>query len=199
MKKWIMGFMVLATMSSAYAIEYKLNLDVKMNSHEFYQIEQKTGKYYRVYSIVSTNTHVLMKADEAIIADVTEPKSERLDETAEYSIQPVGRNTVRLIDQSVINGKKLNIDVIVKADIDRTFTGKVKSIKIASEEILALYQDVLEEVGFNTLRGMNIQMKDAEISTESQMKAIECVVQKETMSCDTGLAVAVKLKLEDEQ
>jgi len=80
MKKWIMGLMVLATMSSAYAVEFNLNMDLKINSNEFFKIEKTTGKYYRVYSIVNGNTHILLKADDQVVADVNQPNSQRVDE-----------------------------------------------------------------------------------------------------------------------
>jgi len=64
---------------------------------------------------------------------------------------------------------------------------------------LALYHDILDDIGLTSLRGLNIQTAEAEISTDSKMKGIDCVVKNDSMSCETGVTIEVKLKAEEAQ
>lgn len=197
MKKWILALATLATVNTAFALEYNIDIDLKIKSDDLLKLNRDSGKFTKVYSLISTNTHVVVKAEDQVVVDATEPKSERDDSPGEFSLRIIDSNTVKITDHSLINGKDVNIDSVVKAKIERSIMGNVKSIKISKEDLLGLYSDVYRNVGLNMLASMNVKVEDAEISSRVDLSGMNCTVEKESMNCVSGVDIHIHIKTED--
>lgn len=182
--KMNLALVLLMTMFSGVALgnTTSVDLDLKIKAKEHYQLND--DKFVKLYDITTGTVRFQVVVNGALVADATQPVNERSEVKGEVTIEVLDKNFVRVIDQSVQqDGTQLNINQIVKADIKKGLTGKVKSISISKDEYLALYQEVLERNGINQLRALNIDTEEASISTSLNASGLTCEAEQKSLSC----------------
>ncbi|GAB4016028.1 MAG: hypothetical protein Fur0010_15530 [Bdellovibrio sp.] len=180
---------------SAIASTIGVDLNVDLKSQENYQLQ--SNKFVKIYDVAAGNVSVKITVDDTEVVNATEPVSERENATGEVSIEVLDNNYVRLIDNALTEGRRNNINQIVKAEIKKSFTGKIKSIKISQDDYLAVYKEVLERVGMSKLSQLNIQDENARISTSIDVSGLSCEVEKTAMTCQVNVKMNIGISAQD--
>lgn len=70
------------------------------------------------------------------------------------------------------------INATVPALVKKSITGKVRSLKISSEDYLSALRPILEKQGLDVLQGLNLYTEDFKLSTSLQASDYECSVSE---------------------
>lgn len=111
----------------------------------------------------------------------------QISNSSDVTIKIVDKNSVRFIDT------KEEIDVVVPASVDKTFTGKVKKVVIASEQMVALYSKSLEREGLTALAGMNINTDEVNHRTSFDFSDYSCKRDGNDLKCAQDMAINIKV------
>lgn len=195
MKSKIVALLILSSLSfSAFCSTIRVDLNVDLKSQENYQLQ--SNKFVKIYDVATGNVSMKITVDDTEVVNATEPVNARENVTGEVSIEVLDNNYVRLIDNALTEGRRNNINQVVKAEIKRSITGKIKSIKIGKDDYLAVYKEVLERVGLSKLSQLNIQDENASISTSIDVSGLTCEVDKAAMTCQVNVTMNIGISTE---
>lgn len=192
MKNKFITLALLATFSfPVFATEIGVNLDLDVSSKENYQLQ--ANKFVKLYEVATGNVALKVTVDENVLVDAKEAINERINVNGEVSIEVLDSEYIRLKDTSMVAGRRNNIDQVVKADIKKSFLGKIKSIRVSKEDYLAVYKEVLERAGLDRLSQLRIKDDTASISSTLDVSDLDCGVDKSAMTCDIKVAMKISV------
>lgn len=189
MKKLIAGACALLT-SSIMAMSIQITVDATGKS---YYENQGNNSFVKSYGLVTGKAVVKVSERGQVLANQAQDINEREDSKGLKMIEVLNKSTIRLVDQEIDQqGHQSDINAIVNAKIKTKLGGKLKSIKIEKEELLALYKDELERSGINQLRNLNINTDEVKLSTKIEMSDMECSNDKDRLVCEDRIVLTIK-------
>lgn len=192
MKNKLLTLALLSCISlPVFASEVGISLDVDVASKANYRLEE--NKFVKLYEVGTGNASLKVTVDGNILVDAKEVINDRVNASGEVSIEVLDGEFIRLIDKSITAGRRNNIDQIVKADIKRTFLGKIKAIKVSKDDFLAVYREVLERMGMDRLSRLKIKDNKASISSSLDVSDLDCGVDKNSMVCDIKIDMKIDI------
>ncbi len=106
-------------------------------------------------------------------------------------MEVTSKNRIRIIEA------EYGVDATVPAKIKTKIGGKVKSIKISSENYLMAMRPVLERQGLDMLQGMNISSDDVSLSFGLEMSDVKCSLNEEKdLQCDSSIKMNIEVEAE---
>lgn len=110
------------------------------------------------------------------------------DLTNKVSIEVTGKNIVR------IQNEKEKIDSEVQAEIDKSFMGTIRSIKIDAKTYEGLYAESMKKSGLDLLKKLRIQDSNGVgLSTSIEGGELACEAAQDLLICTQEAEVAIAL------
>ncbi len=188
MKKLLLACALLST--SAYALKFEIKVDLQTKT---YYKKIAKNDFLKTYSIGTGTANVIVSDDGEIMVNNTSSINERDDKNSgQKRITVSGKHSIVLKDTEIAeDGSQSNINVEIFADLNKSFTGNLKSLKVPKEELISIYKEELEKAGIDQLNGMKIDTDEFKLESDIQFNDMNCVVDSDLLTCTDAFSMNI--------
>ncbi|MBK22589.1 MAG: hypothetical protein CME70_01175 [Halobacteriovorax sp.] len=185
MKKIIASALILLSFN-ALAID-SMTMNIELLGSDIFRSEGK--ELLGDFSKISGNVAIKVKQDgQTQSLNMPIPLTQAPNNTR---MEVVEKNRVRIIEA------EHGIDATVPAKIKKKLGGKIKSIKITSENYLMAMRPVLEKQGLDMLQSLNVSSDELSFSVGLEMSDVECSLNEEKdLQCDSSIKMNIDVETE---
>jgi DNA-binding protein len=171
--------------STSFASE---SISLTIKTHEILTLKKVSKSRFEKISDAATGLAKLDFNSGSLSKNLMSQEVNETDTTSQVSYEVTGKNILKIVDSKEAINKE------VQADINKSFFGNIKSIKISSETMQSLYAASMKKSGLDVLKNLRFIGGGAALTSSIVTSDMDCKADGDLLVCEQDATLSLGIE-----